>query len=105
MVQKRNALNKNLSTRKKVSKKSSVEFTFFAPDARDVYLIGEFNDWDIHSLPMKKENEKDWKATIELIPGRYEYKYFVDGSWVGEVPGVEKIPNAFGTQNLVIYVE
>ena len=105
MAQKRNRINKDLSIKKKGPRKSSVEFKFFAPDAKDVYLIGEFNNWDIHSLPMNRENETDWKAKIELIPGRYEYKYFVDGAWIGDVPGAEKVPNPFGTQNLVIYVE
>lgn len=90
---------------KKNPDEASVEFTFFAPDAKDVYLVGEFNNWDIHSLPMKKENEKDWKVSIKLSPGRYEYKYFVDGEWTGDVPSLEKIPNSFGTHNLVIYVK
>lgn len=34
--------------------KRNVEFTFYAPMAREVYLAGEFNHWDTQTLPMKK---------------------------------------------------
>jgi len=99
-------VEKNIAGKvKKNPDEASVGFTFYAPDAKDVYLVGEFNNWDIRSLPMKKENEKDWKASIKLSPGRYEYKYFVDGEWAEDAPGVEKVPNSLGTHNFVIYVK
>jgi len=91
-------LNKSTNERK-------VEFNFHAPDAKSVYLSGEFNNWDIQSIPMKKENGKEWKITVNLAPGRYEYKYFADGAWIEDVPGVEKSFNDFGTRNLVIHVK
>ncbi|MBN2373807.1 glycogen-binding domain-containing protein [bacterium] len=81
-----------------------VEFTFNSSVAENVYLAGEFNNWDIHSIPMRKINEKEWKAALRLMPGRYEYKYFVDGAWVEDVPGAEKAQNSLGTKNLVIYI-
>jgi len=66
-------------------------------------VAGEFNGWDTRSLPMKKGNVQDWTAHIELSPGRYEYKYFEDGGWAEDAPGVEKAPNPFGTNNYVLY--
>jgi len=82
----------------------NVKFTFQAPGAKDVYLTGEFNYWSTNSLPMKKEKEGIWKTEIKLPPGRYEYKYFADNTWVEDNPGAEPIPNPFGTQNFVISV-
>jgi 1,4-alpha-glucan branching enzyme len=83
----------------------SIEFTFNAPEAKNVSLAGDFNNWDNHSLPMKKINGKDWKVAVKLTPGRHEYKYFMDGRWVEDIPGEEKVSNSFGTQNFVIYVK
>lgn len=59
-----------------------IEFVYTAPQAKEVYVAGNFNNWDPKSLPMKKNKRGQWKATIRLLPGKYEYKYFVDGSWV-----------------------
>ncbi len=87
---------------KEISK--SVEFTFHAPEAMEVYLAGEFNQWDTSSLPMKKDREGIWKTAVKLPPGRYEYKFFTDNVWVESVPGVEIVPNAFGTYNFVVWV-
>lgn len=83
----------------------NVEFTFYAPMAREVYLASEFNDWDTQTLPMKKSRGGIWKARIKLPPGRYEYKLFVDGCWVHEIPDAEIVPNCFGTYNCIICVE
>jgi 1,4-alpha-glucan branching enzyme len=99
-------INKNITINvKETTSKRPVEFIFFSSEAKSVCLAGEFNNWNIESIHMKKENEKDWKTTIDLSPGRYEYKYFVDGAWAEDIPDVEKTSNAFGTQNFVIYVE
>ncbi len=45
----------------------TVEFTFCAPEAREVFLAGEFNNWDTQSLPMKKGKDGVWKAKIKLL--------------------------------------
>ena len=83
----------------------TVEFTFRAPEAREVFLAGEFNNWDTQSLPMKKEKDGVWKAKIKLPPGRYEYKFFADNAWVENLPDTELSSNPFGTQNLIIWVK
>lgn len=101
---------KSLKGRAKRKKESAseifkkVEFNFYCPHANEVYLAGEFNDWNIGSLPMKKDEEGIWKTEIKLIPGRYEYKFFADGRWIEEIAGVETILNPFGTKNFIISV-
>jgi len=88
---------------KKTEKK--VKFTFFAPEALDVYLVGNFNLWNTNSLPMRKDKDGVWKTEIKLPPGCYEYKFFADSAWVENIPGAEPISNLFGTQNFVISVK
>ena len=83
----------------------NVEFSFYAPEAAEVYVAGEFNRWDTRSLPMKKDKDGVWEAKIKLLPGRHEYKLFADSAWVEDIPGAESVPNPFGTPNFVISVQ
>ncbi len=79
-----------------------VEFSFYAPEASEVFLAGEFNQWDTRSLLMTKDEEGIWRVTVELNPGTYEYKFFVDSFWFeGPLPDTEVITNPFGTKNFV----
>lgn len=39
----------------------------WAPNADGLYLIGDFNNWDRHSHPLKKINDEDWEITIKGI--------------------------------------
>ena len=82
-----------------------VPFEFTAPDARDVYLAGDFNNWDTSASLMKKDKKGIWKATVSLKPGRYEYRFLVDGSWENDPSCCNCVPNEFGSQNCVRIVE
>jgi 1,4-alpha-glucan branching enzyme len=85
--------------------KTKVEFSLSAPEAREVFLTGEFNHWDIGLMPMKRGKDGNWKVQTSLPPGRYEYKFVADNHWVEDLPGVELAANVFGTQNLILRVE
>jgi 1,4-alpha-glucan branching enzyme len=105
-VRKTTKKEKQPAKRTKVkTKERKVEFSFYAPHAKEVFLAGEFNNWNAHSLPMKQNKPGMWQLKITLSPGRYEYKMCVDGYWVHDVPGAELVANPFGTHNCVIYVE
>ena len=77
--------------------------------AQGVFLAGSFNDWDPTRTPMENQSDGSWRAEMELAPGRYEYKFIVDGAWCCE-PGradsdcADCVPNDFGTMNRVIEV-
>ena len=81
-----------------------VTFTYYAPEAGEVFLAGDFNQWDTRSLPMKKDRSGNWKAEVELAPGCYEYKLVADNAWVEHLPGTELVSNPFGTNNFVMWV-
>ena len=82
-----------------------VEFSFYAPESKEVFLAGEFNSWDTQSLPMKKDKNGVWKTKVKLPPGRYEYKLFADNAWIEDLSGAELVSNPFGTQNFVMRVQ
>ena len=80
------------------------EFEFYAPEARKVSVAGSFNDWNATKAPLKKDANGKWKLALVLSPGRYEYRYFVDGVWQNDQRTVECIPNLLGTWNCVLEV-
>ncbi|WP_086313621.1 1,4-alpha-glucan branching enzyme [Enterococcus sp. 7F3_DIV0205] len=52
-------------------------FRVWAPNAQQIWLVGDFNDWD-YSLPMKKEAQSDVWEIFTTKPKRGEfYKYLV----------------------------
>ena len=95
------------SVRRETIKKNEkkVEFTLSAPEAKEVFLTGEFNHWDIRSMPMKRGKNGSWNVQTSLPPGRYEYRFVADSHWVEDPPGAELAANSFGTQNLILRVE
>lgn len=92
----------NLSKRNKPEK--GAVFEFYAPSAAEVCVAGTFNGWNAEKNPLKKNNSGTWRLTLSLPPGRYEYRYRVDGNWENDQRPVACVPNAFGTWNCVVEV-
>ncbi len=89
---------------KKEEKKSSpqaskTEFNLFAPQAKAVFLSGDFNAWDPSSHPMKKDKNGVWKIFVNLDPGQHQYRFRVDGEWQNDPGNPECVANPFGTSN------
>jgi 1,4-alpha-glucan branching enzyme len=76
-------------------------FTFPAPAARQVCLVGDFNHWDKKSDPMHKGPDGVWHLGLALKPGRYEYRFFADEIWCNDPAAQQKANNSFGTENCV----
>ncbi len=49
--------------------------------AKKVFLAGSFNDWDTKNIPMQK-SDAGWTVRLKLPPGKYYYKFIVDGKWM-----------------------
>ena len=86
-------------TRKQPSKKR-VQFKLAAPEAKEVALVGSFNDWDSKARFLKLDGKGIWKTSMTLGPGEYEYRFLVDGQWQND-PKAERVPNSYGSQNSV----
>jgi len=96
-----------MATKNKKSspKRNKVEFRLLAPDARSVYLAGDFNHWDSSSHPLKKASEGLWKISVNLDPGPCQYRFFVDGQWQNDPACQSCVPNEFGTLNCLRVIE
>ena len=85
-------------------KRRRVTLTLKAPKARKVILMGDFNKWNAKTHPMKGDEDGVWEKIVMLPPGRYEYKFLVDGQWWTDPKNEQTCYNCFGTQNSVIVI-
>lgn len=70
--------------------------------ASHVYLSGTFNDWSTMKTPMQR-TDSGWVATQNLQPGRYLYKYIIDGRWTPDPYNRLREDDLNGDYNSVIY--
>ncbi len=88
-----------------IGRGKTTEFKLYAPQAKRVSLVGSFNNWDTKKLSAKKDSQGNWIVKASLKPGRYEYKFFVDGSWLNDPRCDKSVPNTFGSQNSIVEVK
>jgi 1,4-alpha-glucan branching enzyme len=81
-----------------------VIFSYESADAKEIFLVGDFNNWNPQKHPMNDSGNGSWKKTVMLLPGRYEYKFFVDGNWREDPRNEQTCGNCFGTLNSVLDV-
>ncbi|HAL44885.1 MAG TPA: hypothetical protein DCP47_03060 [Phycisphaerales bacterium] len=54
---------------------------------------------------MKKASEKDyWETRLTLRPGRYCYRFVIDGKWQHDPSNANTEPNPYGELNSVLIV-
>jgi len=75
-----------------------------APDAREIAIVGDFNEWDQSRTFMTRMKNGDFKATLEIPAGReYCFRYFIDGSrWENDWKADKYVPNDFGCDDSVL---
>ncbi len=85
--------------------KQKVSFSYSAPEAERVLLVGDFTGWQEAPLLLKKDNQGVWNKSISLPPGTYEYRLLVDGEWRNDPQCQTRRRNQFGGENCVCVVE
>lgn len=56
-----------------------VNFFCFAPEAKRVSLVGDFNDWQPGAHPMTRQPDGSWTIQVPLHHGHHLYRFLVDG--------------------------
>ena len=98
-------IKKNTEREKKTTPLKKVNFTLAAPEAQNVFLLGDFNDWQADPHSLKKDKKGNWKISINLTPGRYEYRFLVDGEWQNDPNCTALVHNTFGSENCLLTLE
>lgn len=85
--------------------RGNVVFTAFYPDASDVQVAGDFNNWQPQMTPLKKIDQKGtWQVKLPLEPGSYRYRFVVDNRWQHDPNNQSTEPNPYGELNSVLQV-
>ena len=83
-----------------------VQFVLAAPEAAQVSLVGDFNDWNPRATPLHSvAGGGVWTVTVPLPPGRYRYAFVVDGvRWLADPSAPAATTENFGSPSSAITV-
>jgi len=100
------ALEKRMNEilKKELPKLTEVIFSVFAPEAKDVYLVGEFNKWQLNESARMTQNNGTWSRKINLNSGKYRYRFVIDGNWIEDSSNPLKEVNPYGSVDSLIEI-
>src|SRR6185436_8872876 len=81
-----------------------VVFAIKAPEATQVRLVGDFNGWSLDANMMTPSGPI-WTTSVKLDPGRYRYRYVIDGRWQSDPLNDQVEPAPFGGDNSVFILD
>lgn len=96
----------NKMTRNNITPFRDHLFRFFLPGFRNagkVYLAGSFNGWSTNAESMIR-SDSGWATVIRLLPGKYSYKYIVDGVWISDPFNYQTHDDTYGGDNSIWFV-
>jgi 1,4-alpha-glucan branching enzyme len=62
---------------------SGVRFAVWAPNAENVTVTGEFNEWDVRRHPMRRRSGGVWEIFVPGLSQGAAYKYYVRSRFAG----------------------
>ena len=74
------------------------------PNARIVAVAGSFNEWNQSQVLCGKESD-EWVCRLDLKPGRYTYKFIIDGDWILDPANPDSEDDDRGHTNSVLIVK
>jgi len=86
-------------------KLNEITLTVNAPDAKEVYLAGEFNNWKLDENSRMEQNNGCWSKSISLNSGKYRYRFVIDGNWSEDPGNPLKQVNPYGTMDSLLEVK
>ena len=82
-------------------KNELVEFLFYRPDAQQVHLAGDFNDWRLDDVLMTRREDGYWGVEVSLPAGEFKFRYCADGEWFTDYAAFGVEPGRFGLDSVV----
>jgi hypothetical protein len=70
----------------------------------EVVLTGDFTRWSEEGIRLRKGPNDEWRTTLDLEPGEYQYRLIVDGKWHDDPQAATRVPNPYGGQNCILRV-
>jgi len=77
---------------------------YVGSSAKLVQIAGDFNNWVNEAMDCTNQQEGLWEKFVPLAPGRYRYKFIVDGEWTVDPQNGISEPNPYGGIDSVITI-
>ncbi|MCW3110346.1 MAG: hypothetical protein JWQ09_4852 [Segetibacter sp.] len=71
--------------------------------AKSVKLAGNFTNWQYAAFPLTR-TEDGWIVPVRLVPGKYYYKFIIDGKWTTDPANYLSENDGLGNTNSVYFV-
>ncbi len=85
--------------------RNSVVFSYRSDFAREVVIVGDFNNWDAAGeAKLEAKGQGLWQRLFLLAPGKYRYKFVVDGKWLRDPDNENVEYDAEGIENSIVEV-
>lgn len=88
----------------KIKETMEIKFSFTAPEAKEVYIVGDFNGWQISASSRMDAHNGVWRKKLNLKSGKYHYRFVVDGVWTEDNTNPEREMNPYGEMNSLLKV-
>ena len=90
----------------KTGKKCRVTFKIAEVEAENAVLLGDFNEWNPESNPLKQRKDGSFSTSVSLEAGQsYRFRYLLDGeNWINDTEADELALNRFGSKDCVLAI-
>jgi 1,4-alpha-glucan branching enzyme len=78
-----------------------------AQTAQSIWLVGDFNGWDMQATPMTGLKSGEFTTMLELDTGtpEYQFRYLYDGNlWQNDQEADGYVPNGIEGENSIVRV-
>ncbi len=89
----------------KTPQRNEVIFSLTAPDAKEVFITGDFNNWELSDKNKMELTEDGWIKKLTLPQGRHRYRFVMDGKWTEDPGNALKEVNPYGEMDSLIEVK
>ncbi len=83
---------------------AEVVFSVFAPEAKEVYVAGDFNGWKLDDDSRMINHNGTWSRKMNFDSGRYHYRFIIDGRWIEDFNNPKREMNPFGQLNSLLEI-
>jgi len=75
-----------------------------ANGAEEARVVGDFNNWDVKSIPMKKLKSGEFTSTLSLpAESEFQFRYLLSGDiWLNDPESDAFVTNEFGEKNSLL---
>jgi len=90
--------------KEELPKMMEIPFEVFAPEAKEVFVVGDFNGWKLDNSSRMDLENGTWRKRLSLGNGKYRYRFVIDGEWTEDTNNPLKEENPYGQMDSLLEV-